>query len=168
MYFTYFHLETFGPDRRPIVEFALENIEKLQLQNMRKELAKEKQNRPPKDTTQYTSDKEPHGGRAPKRAKKEKNQREISNDNNVARFGIREEPKKGGRVPKREKKGNKNATKFQEGKKDLSEKVQDGNKMGGKHTKVVGKVFAYNSIYSNNFDQTPQMPFCIKLDGYNI
>ncbi|KAL6638060.1 hypothetical protein ACP70R_025632 [Stipagrostis hirtigluma subsp. patula] len=29
--------ETFGPERRPIVEFALENVEKVRLQNIRKE-----------------------------------------------------------------------------------------------------------------------------------
>lgn len=138
------------------MEFALENIEKLRLQNMRKELVKEKQNRPPKDASQRSSDKKPDGKRTPKRAKKEKTQKETSNDNNEVVIGVREELKKDGRVPKREKKGNKNATKFQEGKKVGKEKVQDGNKMGGKQTKDAGKVLsAFLSPYSNNFDQPP-------------
>ncbi|KAJ4813007.1 RNA-binding protein 28 [Rhynchospora pubera] len=140
--------ETFGPDRRPIVEFALENIEKLRLQTMRKESAKEKQNKPLKDTKdkaeQMSSDKKPDGKRAPKRAKKEKAQSRTSNDNNEVGVSVKE-TKKVERVPKNEK-GNKNATKFQDGKKGPKEKVQHGGKIGGKQTKDVGKKNALNEV----------------------
>ncbi|KAJ3705519.1 hypothetical protein LUZ61_009224 [Rhynchospora tenuis] len=138
--------ETFGPDRRPIVEFALENIEKLRLQNMRKESAKEKQNKPLKDKTQMSSGKKLDDKRAPKRAKKEKAQNRTSIDNNEAGVSVKEETKKVERVPKNEKKGNKIATKFQDGKKGSKEKVQHGEKMGGKQTKDVGKKNAPNKV----------------------
>ncbi|XP_078180766.1 RNA-binding (RRM/RBD/RNP motifs) family protein isoform X2 [Carex rostrata] len=179
--------DTFGPDRRPIVEFALENFEKLHIQNKRKEWNEEKKNRLPKDniphstsdkkldgkrtpkrvkkeknqneasndnnevnTQQSASDKKPDDKRTPKRAKREKNQNETSNDNNeVGVVGISKEPKKGGRFSKRVNKGSntdKNATEFQEGKNGPKENVQDGKRMGGKPTKVAGKISAPDEV----------------------
>ncbi|KAJ3670151.1 hypothetical protein LUZ60_010475 [Juncus effusus] len=138
--------DTFGPDRRPIVEFALENFEKLRIQNMRKEY-NEKVKEGKIKTAQTVSDQrtDEKEERGPKRFKREKAQNKaVQNEEKKDRN--KEEPKK--RFGKRENnRNNKGAIKkLENNEKDgkMNKGPQGDETTGTKQPKIIAKKNAPN------------------------